>query len=92
MRLDIRSLAGQAPLLCHFSTYPLRDKSALVVEQRSSRPSALLLRASNNRDIFSLGQSIFEVGTQTLQKLGRQFEERPEGFPEGAIYLTSCFI
>lgn len=45
--------------------------------------------ASGPTDVFTLGQSIFEAGSQTLQRFGRQFEPRPPGFPGGGnLVLT----
>ena len=40
-------------------------------------------KRSEPSDLFSIGQSLFDVGAQTLQKVGRQFEARPAGFPPG---------
>jgi hypothetical protein len=40
-------------------------------------------KATAQNDIFSIGQNILQAGTQTLQKLGKQFEAPPPGFPPG---------
>lgn len=77
--------------------YPTRPISARLTLQQSKEPTICdyhrrreiqFVSATTSDDLLSLGQTLLSAGSQTLEKLGRQFRPLPQGFPKGANLLA----
>lgn len=56
------------------------------------RPQRQLQLKAADRDLLGIGQSIVSAGAQTLEKIGRQFQPLPYGFPPGKLFAIDKHV